>query len=192
MALIGHLEQFNAFFAHYPALMEAKEYLTQALTPDSAVHKRIIALQSSVANERVEVSYELGGGIRAIEQTYPLKAHTEAFYESHRIFVDFQLCVAGMEYFEIGHITDFTPLADYDTLKDLIIYHNPKTPPHRLFFHSGILGVFFPEDVHAGGLRYDIESSTPTSVLNANPITPLLQPQKVVLKVPLELFHPKH
>lgn len=186
MAFIGHLEQFGEFFARYRMLAGAKEYLTQALTPDSAVHKRIIALKSHT--NRIEITHDLGEGIRAIEQTYPLKPHTEAMYESHRAFVDLQLCVAGAEYFEVGYIAHFTPQTHYDIDKDLIIYQRPTIAPHRLFFHSGILGVFFPEDVHAGGLRYERESSTsidsPTS--SASPIIP--NPQKVVLKVPLALF----
>ncbi|WP_394958735.1 YhcH/YjgK/YiaL family protein [uncultured Helicobacter sp.] len=196
MAIIGHLEQFGAFFAHYPALRKVREYLAQALTPDSIIHQRIVALRGNAACEsqdshtqdlrerdsrvgdscardsRVEVSYDLGGGIRAIEQTYALKPHTEAFYESHRAFVDFQLCVAGAEYFEVGHIADFTPLTSYDESKDLITYRKGAIVPHQLYFYSGILGVFFPEDVHAGGLGSQ----------------ELPQPQKVVLKVPIEIF----
>lgn len=191
MAIIGHLEQFGAFFAHYPALRKVREYLAQALTPDSIIHQRIIALRSNTAcksqdlhmrdshiqdsyvqDSRIEVSYDLGGGIRAIEQTYALKPHTEAFYESHRAFVDFQLCVAGAEYFEVGHIADFTPLTSYDESKDLITYRKGAIVPHQLYFYSGILGVFFPEDVHAGGLGSQ----------------ELPQPQKVVLKVPIEIF----
>lgn len=191
MAIIGHLEQFGAFFAHYPALRKVREYLAQALTPDSIIHRRIIALRGNAACEsqdshtqdlrvgdscardsRVEVSYDLGGGIRAIEQTYALKPHTEAFYESHKAFVDFQLCVAGAEYFEVGHIADFTPLTSYDESKDLITYRKGAIVPHQLYFYSGILGVFFPEDVHAGGLGSQ----------------ELPQPQKVVLKVPIEIF----
>ncbi|WP_394994743.1 YhcH/YjgK/YiaL family protein [uncultured Helicobacter sp.] len=178
MAIIGHLEQFGEFFARHPALAEVREYLTQALTIDSALHRRIIALQSSAESERVEISYDLGSGVRAIEQTYPLKPRAQAFYESHRAFVDFQLCVAGAECFEVGHIADFTPLAPYDESKDLIIYHAPTMPPHRLFFHSGILGVFFPQDVHAGGLEYEGDCEH----------APLFAPKKVVLKVPVGLL----
>lgn len=193
MAIIGHLEQFGAFFAHYPALRKVREYLAQALTPDSIIHQRIVALRSNTAcksqdlhmrdshiqdsyvqDSRMEVSYDLGGGIRAIEQTYALKPHTEAFYESHRAFVDFQLCVAGAEYFEVGYIADFTPLTSYDESKDLITYRKGAIVPHQLYFYSGILGVFFPQDVHAGGLEL--------------PSQELSQPKKVVLKVPIEIF----
>ena len=156
MALVGDFRQFESFFALYPSLMEVKNYLTQALTIDSAVYKRINALAGTAENTRVEFTYELGGNIRAIEQTYPLKSHTEAFYESHKKFVDFQLCVEGAEYFEVGYIKDFIPLTPYDESKDLTIYAKPITPPHRFFFHSGILGVFFPQDVLACGLTFPL------------------------------------
>lgn len=187
MALVGDFRQFESFFALYPSLIEAKNYLTQALTIDSVVYKRINALASTTENTRVEFTYELGGNIRAIEQTYPLKPHTEAFYESHKKFVDFQLCVEGAEYFEVGYIKDFIPLTPYDESKDLIIYAKPITPPHRFFFHSGILGIFFPQDVHAGGLTYPIQSHT-NAQDTTNTTDLLTQPKKVVLKIPIEYF----
>ena len=189
MALIGHLSQFEGFFAHYPALKDVFVYLQECAKP-SSVRSRILALgaqgeQDSRQDFRIEVRYDLGNGISAIEQTYALKSPQEAFFETHRKYVDLQFCVDGREYMLIGYRGDFEVLEPYDEAKDLIVYKNPLVDcalepysadflMHRISLHAGILAVFFPDDVHAGGL--DSINSKLTS------------PKKSVLKVPLELF----
>ncbi|MGI0406113.1 YhcH/YjgK/YiaL family protein [Helicobacter himalayensis] len=246
MALIGHLSQFEGFFARYPTLENVVAYLQECMK-SSPVRSRILALGTqgdifnSVAestdskqlknteyvrgaepsgihfregdtingieaepkrvslpqgditngiafgqNFRIEMRYDLGNGISAIEQTYALKSPKEAFFETHRKYVDLQFCVDGSEYMLIGHRGDFEVLETYDESKDLIVYKNPLAncafepysadfPIHRISLHAGILAVFFPDDVHAGGL------DSVNSKLN--------NPKKSVLKVPVELFH---
>lgn len=164
-------------------------YLQECAKP-SSVRSRILALgaqgeQDSRQDFRIEVRYDLGNGISAIEQTYALKSPQEAFFETHRKYVDLQFCVDGREYMLIGYRGDFEVLEPYDEAKDLIVYKNPLLDcalepysadflMHRISLHAGILAVFFPDDVHAGGL--DSINSKLTS------------PKKSVLKVPLELF----
>ncbi|RDU56223.1 hypothetical protein CQA49_02265 [Helicobacter sp. MIT 00-7814] len=199
MALIGHLSQFEGFFARYPALENAFAYLQECMKP-SPVRSRILALgtqdiegaqgaqdsrQDSRQNFRIEVRHDLENGISAIEQTYALKSPQEAFFETHRKYVDLQFCVDGGEYMLIGHRGDFEVLEPYNEAKDLIVYKNPLAdcalepysvdfPMHRISLHAGILAVFFPDDVHAGGL----------DSVNSK----LISPKKSVLKVPVELF----
>ncbi|WP_066387687.1 YhcH/YjgK/YiaL family protein [Helicobacter himalayensis] len=194
MALIGHLSQFEGFFARYPTLENVVAYLQECMK-SSPVRSRILALgtQGDTINEiafnqnfRIEMRYDLGNGISAIEQTYALKSPKEAFFETHRKYVDLQFCVDGGEYMLIGHRGDFEVLETYDEGKDLIVYKNPLAncafepysadfPIHRISLHAGILAIFFPDDVHAGGL------DSVNSKLN--------NPKKSVLKVPVELFH---
>ena len=174
MALVGHLTQFQRFFKQQKQLDRAYQYLTECLS-SGVVRNRILALE-----DKKEVRYELGDGIVAIEQTYPLKSQEEGFFESHKKFVDFQLCVQGNEYIFVGYKKEFEILQEYDESKDLIVYKNPLYSQqlaalHKFFFSSGVLGIFFPDDVHAGGID-SLESK----------LTP---PKKSVLKVPLELLN---
>lgn len=181
MALVGHISMFDNFFARYGNLAFVQEYLHNALRVGSVENTRIMGLNLA-DKERIECEYDLGGGVRAIEQTYKLKSSKEAFFETHKKYVDFQLCVAGAEEFLIGFSEDFEILESYNEQKDLVIYHNPTIPPHALFFTSGTLGIFFPQDVHSGGL-----DSKNTNYLKwqEHINTPL---KKSVLKVPIKYF----
>lgn len=96
---------------------------------------------------------ELESGIFAMLQTYKLKPYKQAFFETHRKYVDFQLVVYGGECFMIGDSSDFTVMQKYDETKDLIVYE-PQKLAHRIIANSSYLCVFFPNDVHAGGLKH--------------------------------------
>lgn len=181
MALVGHISQFDNFFKQYKNLSFVQEYLQNALCVGSTENTRIMGLEIG-SNERVECEFDLGGSVRAIEQTYTLKSVQEAFFETHRKYVDFQLCVAGVEEFLIGFSENFAILQDYNEKKDLVIYHNPTIPPHALYFTAGTLGIFFQQDVHAGGLN---SKNVKYLQWQENARTPL---KKTVLKVPMEYF----
>lgn len=181
MALVGHISQFDNFFNQHKNLSFVQKYLQSALSADSRENTRIMGLELA-DKQRVECEFDLGGGVRAIEQTYVLKDIQETFFETHRKYVDFQLCVAGAEEFLIGFSEDFEILQSYNQEKDLIIYHNPKIPPHTLFFTVGTLGIFFPQDVHSGGLD---SKNTKYLQWQEHIRTPL---KKTVLKVPIEYF----
>ena len=181
MALIGHISSFDIFFAKHQNLCFVQEYLHNTLREGSVEHTRIMDLHLT-NGERVECEFDLGGGVCAIEQSYMLKGPQEAFFETHKKYVDFQLCVAGAEEFLIGFSEDFSILRPYDEKKDLVVYHNPILPPHTLFFTAGTLGIFFPQDVHSGGLD---SKNTAYSQWQEQIHTPL---KKTVLKVPIKYF----
>ncbi len=122
MALIGHLSQFEGFFARYPTLENVVAYLQECMK-SSPVRSRILALGTQgdtingIAfgqNFRIEMHYDLGNGISAIEQTYALKSPKEAFFETHRKYVDLQFCVDGGVCMLIGHRGDLEVLETYD------------------------------------------------------------------------------
>ncbi len=214
MAIIGKLTQLDWFFKAYPMLKEAKDYMLNATNPTHSIHKRIMELDLA-GQERKEVSYALSQGVRAIEQTYHLKEAKNAFFETHRAFIDFQLVVEGYEYMCIGDRSAFDVKIPYDESRDLIVYDNAL--PYSLYSHykalhietsnhkttlpkvcrpfpideslntpcrsnilltSGDLAVFFPNDVHAGGLEL-------TPNINHNVMS---QVKKSVLKVPVSLL----
>lgn len=190
MAVIAQFQKLEWFFRAYPQLSEIKAYITQALDPRSDIHSRIINILIPHNQYRIEISHELGRGVRAIEQGYFLKAPQEAFFETHRAYLDFQLVVSGYEYMYIGDKDTFCIKAPYDEAKDLIVYDNAlphnlasnkecdSTPPRtQIILGSGDLAIFFPDDVHAGGLEL-----TPSKELHSQPI------KKSVLKVPVSLL----
>ena len=130
MAIIAQARTLEWFFKAYPQLNVVKEYISQALNPQSEIHKRISTLQIPQSQDRIEVSYPLEYGIRAIEQSYYLKPMKNAFFETHRVYLDFQLVISGYEYMCIGDKDTFDVKIPYNESRDLIVYEN--TLPQNL------------------------------------------------------------
>lgn len=124
MAIIAQARTLEWFFKAYPQLNVVKEYISQALNPTSEIYKRISALQIPQMQNRIEVSYPLESGIRAIEQSYYLKSAKNAFFETHKAYLDFQLVISGYEYMCIGDKDSFDVKIPYDESRDLIVYKN--------------------------------------------------------------------
>ncbi len=143
MAFINQLESIHQMFTS-EAMRTLLDYLKEASTQESQIHKRILATN-------LESKYELGAGMIAIEQSYELKAESSAFFESHKKFVDFQLVVQGSELFYIANSDKCSIHTPYNDQKDLIIYNTPQC--HSiLHLQANTLAIFMPNDVHAGGL----------------------------------------
>lgn len=130
MAIIAQARTLEWFFKAYPQLNVVKEYTSQALNPQSEIYKRITTLQIPQSQDRIEVSYPLEYGIRAIEQSYYLKPAKNAFFETHRVYLDFQLVISGYEYMCIGDKDTFDVKIPYNESRDLIVYEN--TLPQNL------------------------------------------------------------
>ena len=124
MAIIAQARTLEWFFKAYPQLNVVKEYISQALNPQSEIHKRISTLQIPQSQDRIEVSYPLEDGIRAIEQSYYLKSAQNAFFETHKAYLDFQLVISGYEYMCIGDKDTFDVKIPYNESRDLIVYEN--------------------------------------------------------------------
>lgn len=133
MAIIAQARTLEWFFKTYPQLNIVKEYISQALNPKSEIYKRITTLQIPQSQDRIEVSYPLDCGIRAIEQSYYLKPAKNAFFETHKAHLDFQLVISGYEYMCIGDKDTFDVKIPYDEARDLIVYEN--TLPQNLNTH---------------------------------------------------------
>lgn len=124
MAIIAQARTLEWFFKAYPQLNVVKEYISQALNPQSEIYKRISTLQIPQSQDRIEVSYPLEYGIRAIEQSYYLKSAQNAFFETHKAYLDFQLVISGYEYMCIGDKDTFDIKIPYNESRDLIVYEN--------------------------------------------------------------------
>ena len=130
MAIIAQARTLEWFFKAYPQFNVVKEYISQALNPQSEIYKRITTLQIPQSQDRIEVSYPLDCGIRAIEQSYYLKSAQNAFFETHKAYLDFQLVISGYEYMCIGDKDTFDVKIPYNESRDLIVYEN--TLPQNL------------------------------------------------------------
>ena len=117
-------------------------------------------------------------------------------HESHKRFVDFQLCVFGAEALEVGSAGDFALSVSYDEARDVAFYQRLR-PVSRLVLRAGDLAVFFPSDIHAGGIKLDASAanlggeSWAKNEHEKAPQAPQLSRERVfktVVKVPYSLF----
>lgn len=169
MAIIGKLNSLEHLFQKTAELRSLYNFLSNCMQNHHSHHQTIINTPLGV-EKKINVT-DGSDGMYAIFQSYPLKSPENAFYETHIKYIDFQLVVKGVEFFEIGDKGDFEIQTPYNEEKDLIIYKkSPKTSKIRL--DEGMLAIFFDSDIHAGGL---IGQNSTTSV------------SKVVIKVPKTL-----
>lgn len=160
------------------AIITNIEDLHSLITQDMPLFCVYEFLKSCLNNSFSEMDYknnkkiDLEHGIFAILQHYMLKPFEQAFFETHKKYVDFQFTVHGNECFAIGDFRDFKIRNEYNHEKDLTTYHTCNQS-HNIFSSRGCLCVFFPYDVHAGGLdaqKFQIH-----------------EVYKVVVKVPIEI-----
>ncbi len=162
MAIITTLNNSNHIFKCNEAMNELYNKLKSCLNGD-------FTNQDYKNSLRIELKF----GIFIILQTYNLKPYKDAFFETHKKYVDFQLTIKGEECFMIGDSKNFKIKKEYNNKRDLVIYHSQKKA-HKILSQKDCLCIFFPHDVHAGGLKH--------KKLKGNKVF------KVVAKVPQELL----
>jgi biofilm protein TabA len=141
MAIFGLFSTVRAQ-AFDPRFAAAHEYVTDLLTAGSVANQRIHGMGVGVT-ERIE----LAGGAFALEQVYQSRARSDAFFESHRKYIDVQVIVAGIEKMEVEDIGRLTVDQPYLEARDLIKYLDTATAS-QLAMTAGQVAVFFPVDGH--------------------------------------------
>lgn len=149
MAIVGKLHSLKEIFEKTQELETLYFYLNDALKPEHPTKNRILGIGVGAENR-----FELEAGIFCIEQAYKLKNAGNTFYETHINYIDFQLCVRGVEFFEIGDKSDFSTKSPYIQEQDLIVY-NKSSKTSKIRLEEGMLAIFFDYDVHSGGLAYE-------------------------------------
>lgn len=122
-------------------------YLSNCTNPRSEEFSRLLAYKEGVF-EKIRLTED----IFALEQTYFAKNKDQAFFESHRDYIDIQFIVSGKEKIEFGNKELFEIEKEYDETKDLIIYKKPKFLVSSLILEKNDIAIFYPEDVHMPGL----------------------------------------
>lgn len=163
MALFGSLSTVREQLAHADRFKATFAYLDEVFRPGSEACKRVRAIAVG-ASGRVE----LGNGAFALEQVYMSKPRAEAFFESHKIYIDVQVIVEGEEFIEVADVAKLSVKEDKTPGKDVIVYHMAdKASVLRL--GAGEATVLFPVDGHM-----------PTVAIKAPTLI-----RKIVVKVPV-------
>ncbi|CDG56946.1 conserved hypothetical protein 22 [Campylobacter coli 76339] len=122
-------------------------YLSCCVNPESKEFTRLHAYREG-AFEKIKLTED----IFALEQAYFTKNESQAFFESHRDYMDIQFIISGKEKIKFGNKNLFEVEKEYDKSKDLIIYKQPTFLVSSLLLNKNEIAVFYPEDVHMPGL----------------------------------------
>jgi len=153
MALHGALATIRAQTAGMNLFGPAFAYLDEMFQSGSPAALR---LQGIAAGDTHRV--ELTNGCFALEQVYPAKVRADAFFESHRKYIDVQVVVAGAEAMELADISRLTVRQPYHADRDVIVYTDcPDASVLRV--QAGEAAVFFPPDGHMPGLRTGVTAT---------------------------------
>jgi biofilm protein TabA len=151
MALLGSLATLRAQAPPTKGFAAAFAYVEELLREGSPAAQRIRKLAAGDA-----ARVELGDGAYVMEQAYESKLRADAFFESHRKYIDVQTIVAGEELMEVADISRINVRQPYHAERDLIIYDD-TSEASLLRLYPGLSAIFFPADVHMPTLRIRAE-----------------------------------
>lgn len=146
MAIFGSISTVRA--QAFPAAKFAAtfEYLDEVFRAGSAIGERIRSVPAGETKR-----YELSGGAFALEQAYFTKPRAEGFFESHLKYIDVQVIFEGEEWMEVVGVDRAVVRQAYVAERDLIVYED-VTRTNLLHLPVGQTAVYYPVDVHMGGL----------------------------------------
>ena len=147
MALYGSIETVRAQAPKLDGIAVAFAYLDELMQPGSPAHTRVRGIASGDTAKT-----ELSGGVFVLEQAYETRLRADAFFESHRKYIDVQVVIEGEEAMEVADIARMAVKQPYNEKRDVIIYED-NTEASLLRVHPGQAAVFYPNDVHMPTLR---------------------------------------
>ena len=95
--------------------------------------------------------YELSEDVYVNVMSYEPKAVEDAVAETHQIYADLQLILAGAEWMGCADSAAMTPLASYDGAKDIALWQQENLP--LLPMRKGNWALFMPGEPHAPSLK---------------------------------------
>jgi len=137
MAIIGYLEDILKNGGFEPDIKRGLEYLRGAEVdiPSDA--------RAGYTN-RIELD---GEALFALPQVYETRDIAEGKFEAHRRHIDLQYIVRGEERIRIASLREGVVTVPYDPEKDVAFF--AFTEGTDLLLKSGMVAVFYPEDLHA-------------------------------------------
>lgn len=148
MAIFGSFSTVRMQVAADARFAAAMAYAAEALKAGSIEARRIAGIAQGVT-EKVELT----GGSFALEQVYVPRLRSDAFFESHRNYIDVQVIVEGEELMEVQEIARLKVSEPYLPERDLIKYAD-NAEASVLRMRVGDVAIFFPEDGHMPSLRW--------------------------------------
>lgn len=147
MAVFGSLASVQQQAPSTTGFATALAYVADLLREGSPEQRRLRAIP---VGDSCKV--DLGGGIFVMEQAYQTKLRADAFFESHRKYIDVQVVLEGSEVMEVAEQGRVQLREPYDAARDLVIYQD-NAEASLLRMLPGDIALFFPTDAHMPGVR---------------------------------------
>lgn len=140
MAIIGYIEEIRKNYKFNQSIKTGLEYLCNLKETD---------FQNIKLDDKETIRLN-GDKILAINSVYKTKNHSEQKFEGHRKYIDLQFVFSGEENIKISSIKNCIDISEYDPEKDVQFFD--VWSYSTLLMKSGMIAIFYPEDIHASGL----------------------------------------
>ncbi|RYD83525.1 MAG: DUF386 domain-containing protein [Sphingobacteriales bacterium] len=96
--------------------------------------------------------YEVeGDDLFVLIQEYDTKEISEGKMEAHRMYIDIQYMLEGVENIGYETLRNQTPIMEYSMERDVMFFANKSEIMLKL--DAGIFAVFYPADIHMPSLK---------------------------------------
>ena len=114
--------------------------------------KTIYAGLKFIASAKPDISlgsYEVCPGVKALVSEYKTVEVFERGFEAHKLVIDIQYPIIGLERVKWSPIEEMDINIPYDAKKDRTFYKNPSTQGTMADIGQGIFAIMFPQDGHS-------------------------------------------
>jgi len=99
---------------------------------------------------------DLSNDVYVAVSEYTTKNPEDAFFESHREYIDLQYIISGKEYIGLSNDISIPLKSEYDSKKDIAFYNFDGGK--MLLATTDKYFIFFPEDIHRPCIKVDGQS----------------------------------
>ena len=135
--VFDNIKNKDLYLAMHPSFKAAFNYIEKVVRDGEEVGK-----------------YEIDGRtVHAMVQEYEGK-EDHPKYEGHRRYIDIQFILSGKEIMDYANIAECDVMTEYNADKDVEFFtcDGIKT---RIEAQSGDFAIFYPEDIHKPGIKYE-------------------------------------
>lgn len=143
MAIITNIKEIRRFCKNRIVL----DYINNLFCYKSTLYNEI--LNFNIESIRKKIVH----GVIINEQFLYLKEKKKCFLESHKKFIDIQICIGGYEKILYCNTNRLKICEKYNLANDCILYY-PRCRLKKINMIKGSIGIFFPCDAHMPLVRY--------------------------------------
>jgi YhcH/YjgK/YiaL family protein len=115
-----------------------------------SIHENIAAGLKFLESISMDINlgtYEINSKVKAIVSEYDTKTVNPDQFEAHKLNIDIQFPIRGLEGIEWSPLDGMNQMTEYDESKDITFYRGPSQKP-KVILGNGVFAIFFQNDAH--------------------------------------------